>query len=572
MTDYGHDLLFGAFITPGNAEPRLAVALAQFAEQAGLDLATFQDHPYQPGFLDTWTLLSYAAASTQAIRLAPNVLNLPLRQPAVVARSAASLDLLSGGRFELGLGAGAFWDAIEAMGGRRLSPPQALAALTEAIAVIRGIWHPEQPGVLRVDGEFYQVNGAKRGPAPAHDIGIWLGAYKPRMLALTGQAADGWLPSLGYIQPEELAAGNAIIDEAAAAAGREPAAIRRLLNISGEVSARSSGFLQGPPGQWAEELAALALTDGISAFILGGDDPAVLEQFGQEIAPAVRELVDAERRRRADAAAAPAGAAAAAVTSQAAAAGAGQTSAAAGSATPASAGGQAASAAGAERTPAASGAAAAPSGQAAGGVPAALGLTPTPDTGERLTGVRLWDEATRPSAPPAPAGATYTRHGRAIGAHLIEVHDHLRSELSRVRDLIDQVRAGALEAAAARSAINEMTMRQNDWTLGAYCASYCRVVTGHHTLEDEGIFPHLRSAEPGLAPVIDRLAGEHKVIHQVLSDVDQALVGLLRNPDDFSGLDHAVGVLSDTLLSHLAYEEAQLIEPLARHGFYRGQL
>ncbi len=304
MTDYGHDLLFGAFITPGAQEPRLAVALAQFAEQAGLDLATFQDHPYQPGFLDTWTLLSYAAASTQTIRLAPNVLNLPLRQPAVVARSAASLDLLSGGRFELGLGAGAFWDAIAAMGGRRLSPPQALAALTEAIGIIRGIWHPGQPGVLRAGGEFYQVNGAKRGPAPAHDIGIWLGAYKPRMLALTGQAADGWLPSLGYIQPEQLAAGNAVIDEAAAAAGREPAAIRRLLNISGEISAGSSGFLHGPPGQWAEELAALALTDGISAFILGGDDPAVLERFGQEISPAVRELVDAERRRRADAAAA----------------------------------------------------------------------------------------------------------------------------------------------------------------------------------------------------------------------------------------------------------------------------
>jgi alkanesulfonate monooxygenase SsuD/methylene tetrahydromethanopterin reductase-like flavin-dependent oxidoreductase (luciferase family) len=552
VTDYGHDLLFGAFITPGAQEPRLAVALAQFAEQAGLDLATFQDHPYQPGFLDTWTLLSYAAASTQAIRLAPNVLNLPLRQPAVVARSAASLDLLSGGRFELGLGAGAFWDAIAAMGGRRLSPPQALAALTEAIAVIRGIWHPGQPGVLRVDGEFYQVNGAKRGPAPAHDIGIWLGAYKPRMLALTGQAADGWLPSLGYLQPEELAAGNAIIDEAATAAGREPAAIRRLLNISGELSARSSGFLHGPPGQWAEELAALALTDGISAFILGGDDPAALERFGQEIAPAVRDLVDTERRRRADATAvsAPAATSPAAASRQ----------------TGASPG--AAAADGEART---AGAGAAP-GASGGGAPAALGLTPTPDTGERLTGVRLWDEATRPSAPAAPAGAAYSRRGRAVGAHLIEVHDHLRAELGRVRDLIEQVRSGALEAAAARSAINEMTMRQNDWTLGAYCASYCRVVTGHHTLEDEGIFPHLRSAEPGLAPVIDRLADEHKVIHQVLSDVDQALVALLRNPDDFSGLQHAVDVLTDTLLSHLAYEEAQLVEPLARHGFYRGQL
>ena len=94
------------------------VALAGVAEAAGLELLSFQDHPYQPAFLDTWTLLSFLAARTERVRLAPNVLNLPLRPPAMVARSAASLDLLSGGRVELGLGAGAFWEAIEAMGAR----------------------------------------------------------------------------------------------------------------------------------------------------------------------------------------------------------------------------------------------------------------------------------------------------------------------------------------------------------------------------------------------------------------------------------------------------------------------
>jgi alkanesulfonate monooxygenase SsuD/methylene tetrahydromethanopterin reductase-like flavin-dependent oxidoreductase (luciferase family) len=116
MADYGHDLAFGTFITPQNRRPRDVVALAQLTERSGLDLATFQDHPYQSAFLDTWTLLSWIAAQTETVRVAPNVLNLPLRQPAVVARAAASLDLLSGGRFELGLGAGAFWDAMEAMG------------------------------------------------------------------------------------------------------------------------------------------------------------------------------------------------------------------------------------------------------------------------------------------------------------------------------------------------------------------------------------------------------------------------------------------------------------------------
>jgi iron-sulfur cluster repair protein YtfE (RIC family) len=201
-----------------------------------------------------------------------------------------------------------------------------------------------------------------------------------------------------------------------------------------------------------------------------------------------------------------------------------------------------------------------------------LGLTPTADSGERLSSVRVWDEATRPAGPAPPAGVVYSRRGRVIGGHLIEVHDHLRAELARVRDLVRQVREGAADAASARSAINEMTMRQNDWALGAYCAHYCRFVTGHHMLEDEAVFPHLRATEAGLEPVIDRLADEHKIIHQVLNDVDQALVDHLRNPADFAGLQQAVDILTDTLLSHLAYEEAQLVEPLARHGFYTGQL
>ena len=113
MADYGHELQFGTFITPQNQRPEDVVALAQLSEQVGLDVVTFQDHPYQPAFLDTWTLLTWVAAQTERVHLSGNVLNLPLRPPAVLARAAASLDLLSGGRFELGLGAGAFWQAIE---------------------------------------------------------------------------------------------------------------------------------------------------------------------------------------------------------------------------------------------------------------------------------------------------------------------------------------------------------------------------------------------------------------------------------------------------------------------------
>ncbi|WP_154796186.1 LLM class flavin-dependent oxidoreductase [Occultella kanbiaonis] len=297
MPDYGHDLTFGTFITPTNAAPAKVVELAKATEAAGLDLATFQDHPYQAGFLDTWTLLSYVAAQTDRISLSANVINLPLRPPAVLARAAASLDLLSGGRFELGLGAGAFWDAIEAMGGPRRTPGESITALSEGIDIIRGLWDTSTRERLVVDGTFYQVDGPKRGPAPAHDIQIWLGAYKPRMLRLIGRKADGWLPSLGYVKDlNDLTTSNATIDEAAIAAGRTPGDVRRLLNVGGTFSAqRSDRLLAGPPEQWAEQLAALTLEYGFSTYILSGDDAQAMMILGQEVAPAVRELVRAER-------------------------------------------------------------------------------------------------------------------------------------------------------------------------------------------------------------------------------------------------------------------------------------
>jgi alkanesulfonate monooxygenase SsuD/methylene tetrahydromethanopterin reductase-like flavin-dependent oxidoreductase (luciferase family) len=447
------------------------------------------------------------AARTSRVHLAANVTNLPLRPPAVLARSVASLDLLSGGRVELGLGAGAFWDAIEAMGGRRLSPGQARRALDEAISVIRQTWDPSQRGGVRVDGEFYPVKGAKRGPAPAHEVGIWLGAYKPRMLALTGRAADGWLPSLSYLQPGDLAAGNKIIDEAAEQAGRPPAAIRRLLNV---------GRQAGP-----EELAGLALADGVSTFIVAADDPDDLRRFAGEVAPAVRDLVTAER------------------------------------ATP-----QAPDAPEAPQTPAVT--LASPTSE--GG----FAVVPTPDDGTRRSATRVWDEADRPTGPARDPARTYTPPQQAEGQHLIDVHDHLRGELDQIYDLIDQVAAGALDAGAARSAINEMTVRQNNWTLGTYCESYCRVVTVHHTIEDQSMFPYLRQRDPRLAPVIERLQAEHRVIHDVLDGVDRALVAFVAaggGAEALSGLRDRADLLSDTLRSHLAYEERELVEPIARLGF-----
>lgn len=289
MTDYGHDLQFGSFITPTNQQPDNVVALAQVSEEAGLDLVTFQDHPYQAAFLDAWTLISYVAARTEKVKLAGNVLNLPLRQPAVLARSVASLDLLTKGRIELGLGAGAFWDGIEAMGGTKLTPGQGVDALEEAIDVIRGIWDVGAGGGVRVDGTYHSVFGAKRGPLPAHRVQLWLGALKPRMLSLVGRKADGWLPSLGYIKSPTIEESNRLIDEAAIGAGRDPREIRRLVNLLGN---------SGEDDELVRQITRLATDHGFSAFILASDDPGKLANYGREVAPRVRDEIARIRASR----------------------------------------------------------------------------------------------------------------------------------------------------------------------------------------------------------------------------------------------------------------------------------
>jgi len=497
--DYGHDLLFGSFIGPQAASADEVVALTEISEQAGLDLATFQDHPYQPAFLDTWTLLSYVAARTERIRLSANVLNLPLRPTAVLGRAAASLDILSHGRFELGIGAGAYWDPIAAMGGTRLTPGEAVDALEQGIGVLRQMWAAGERGGVYGTGHQAAVHGAKRGPAPSHDIAIWVGALKPRMLDLIGRVADGWLPSLPYLSsPDALREGNERIDAAARSVGRDPAQIRRLTNIT-------------PAEADPETLAGLTRDYGISAFIMMSDDRDEIVHFGTVVAPAVRKLVAADRS---------------------------------GTSTPTRA------AATDVRPP-----------------------EPTAAPTRRFSDTPVWDEAERPSAPASLDGDGYTRAGRQIGEHLVAVHDYLRTELDNLRSIASQVLAGVMEAGAARSALNEMTLRQNDWTLNAYCARYCTTVTQHHTIEDQSVLPHLKRSEPALAPVLDRLTKEHLDIHHLISDVDQAMVEFITEPvTGGPRLQRTVDRLTDALLSHLSYEEHELLPAITRHGLAPGQI
>ena len=491
--DYGQELRFGLFPSPEAAAAERTLLLAEVAEVTGYDLVTLQDHPYQAKHLDALTLLTVIAARSSTLRVALNVANLPLRPPVVLAKSIATIDRLTGGRAELGLGAGAFWDAIAAAGGRRLTPGQSVDALREGIEVIRGVWGEDGSGAVRVEGEHYRVVGLHPGPAPAHPVEIWVGAYRPRMLRLTGRYADGWLPSMGYAAPDALTEMNAMIDAAALDAGRDPAGVRRLYNVMGSFGATGRGpGLHGTPADWAEQLAALTLGEGMSTFILASDDVDVVRRFGEEVAPLVRDLVDAGR----------------------------------------------------------------------GGTAAPVAAPPLEPAGDDV-----WDESTRPRFP-APATSAYTAAQQAAPQHLVDVHDGLRAELDRLDDLVRQVAEGRLTVGDARSAINRMTLRQNNWTLGAYCEQYCRIVTAHHSLEDASVFPHLRRVE-GAGPVIDRLTAEHHVIHDLLEALDRALVELVATPD--GGVDRMRAVIDrfgGALRSHLAYEERELMHPLAQAGFY----
>lgn len=258
---------FGIFPTPatdglGGLWEALAVA-----EGEGLDLVGIQDHPYQQRFVDTFSLLAAAAARTERLTLFSDVASLPLRPPAVLAKAAATIDIISGGRFELGLGAGAFWDGIAAMDGPRRPPAEALAALREAIEVIRLMWSGERS--VRVDGEHYRLSGVRPGPVPAHGIGIWLGVYGPKALRLLGEAADGWIFSIPSMPVAEILGRQRAIDEAAQAAGRDPARIRRVANVNGSIAdGPSTGPFNGPPEQWVDELTALAVEQRVDSFLL----------------------------------------------------------------------------------------------------------------------------------------------------------------------------------------------------------------------------------------------------------------------------------------------------------------
>jgi len=285
------DLIFGMGVPASAAAGDDPIALAQEAERLGFDFVSAADHPcgVSPSY-ETTAMLTWIAARTGRIKVASRVLGVPFRRPAMVAKFAASLDLLSGGRFILGLGAGYSDQEIAAVGGPALSPAEKVDGLAEAIEIIRGAW--AHSGYTQ-HGRHHSVRDLTMQPRPRQPIPVWLGTLGPRALAVTGALADGWIPSLGYKPTDQFPAMRRRIDAAAEAAGRRPEDIRSVLNLSiriGPDAEPQQDVVTGSAKQAVSQLRdflGLGFT-GFNFLVSGPDQMATLHRIGQEVLPALR--------------------------------------------------------------------------------------------------------------------------------------------------------------------------------------------------------------------------------------------------------------------------------------------
>lgn len=296
MTDYGHPISFGVSLYPSIDELATTMRLASQADGMGLDYLAIQDHAYNPEFLDTWTLISYLAAETERITFVPDVLDLQLRPPTILAKAAASLSVLSGGRIVLGVGGGASADGIAAMGGPRRTGPEMVDFTDEALRIMRLAL---RGGGVTFRSDQHAVEGYDAWPIPVGPIPLLLGANGPSMLEVTGRSSDGWVSPLSvYVPPTAVPARQVAIDEAARAAGRNPADVRRIYNVVGTIGPVTVGSgLSGDVGSWVDTLTDWALDLGFDTFIFWPTSAPLsqLETFASEVVPAVQARVSDRR-------------------------------------------------------------------------------------------------------------------------------------------------------------------------------------------------------------------------------------------------------------------------------------
>jgi probable F420-dependent oxidoreductase len=294
-------MLFGLNVSTEVRAGTDPAAAASKAEELGFDFVSASDHLHggRPTY-EPWTMLSWIAAATSRIRVATRVLAVPYRHPAVLAKMAETLDRLSGGRLILGLGGGAVDEEFRAFGLGVRSPRDKVDGLAEAIRILRGVW--SQPR-FTFDGRVYRTDGAELEPKPDYPIPIWLGTYGRRALALTGQLADGWIPSLGYAPPEQIPALRERVLAAARAAGRDPDELTCAYNLSIRIDERADpepSVVAGAPDAVTKRLrifAELGFT-AMNFIPVGPGQDEQIQRLAREVLPTLRAAGPPRERGR----------------------------------------------------------------------------------------------------------------------------------------------------------------------------------------------------------------------------------------------------------------------------------
>jgi probable F420-dependent oxidoreductase len=276
--------------------------MARAAEQAGFDSLWVGDHllfrdPGLPprGPWEAWSVLAALAGITERVELGPLVASVSFHNPAILAKKAATIDEISGGRLILGLGAG--WNETEY---RAFGFPfdHRVERFEEAFAIIRGLL---RDGEIDFAGRYHQARECVLLPPPARKGGppIMVGTMGPRMLRLAAQHADAWNAWFTWFgnRPEGIAALREKVDAACAEVGRDPATLARtvavLVQLEGAEVARRGGPqekvppLRGSPEELADQFHAFA-AEGISHIQLVVD-PITVRSI-ERLAPVLRAL------------------------------------------------------------------------------------------------------------------------------------------------------------------------------------------------------------------------------------------------------------------------------------------
>lgn len=286
---------FGINIHTGLQPDEDPVAEALHAEQLGYDVVTLHRdaiHSEDPSF-EMWTLLTWLAAHTTSITVAPVVLALPHRHPAVLAKMAETLTRLSSGRLILVLGGGGPMNepAYRALGLAQRPPGAKVEALEEAMDLLRGLWSASG---FSYSGQHFRVEGATIEPKPSRPIPIWLGVFGDRMIDLVGRKADGWFPTYQFLEPEQAYRKLEHIRKVAQHAGRNPDDITYAYNVpvlveEGTVTTR--GRIAGSAEEVARQVADV-VRHGFTFVNLWPSGEATIqrERLAREVLPIVRDL------------------------------------------------------------------------------------------------------------------------------------------------------------------------------------------------------------------------------------------------------------------------------------------